>query len=168
MWICSGCLLEGSKDTANRCDKESQETEECKFRKITCESCDEQLVYVDNKKHQCTLRKEINEVKSRLDEMSDALKQVVLTQGEILEKLKAHDKSIKDIQNTPQYVTHLIENCLLFPCNKSFSFLHGKIIMLCGGMDSKRISLLTAYFSAILGALPLARLRVAAPRNTTF
>jgi hypothetical protein len=100
--------------------------------------------------------------------MSDALKQVVLTQGEILEKLKAHDKSIKDIQNTPQYVTHLIENCLFFPCNKSFSFLHGKIIMLCGGMDSKRISLLTAYFSAILGALPLARLRVSAPRNTTF
>jgi hypothetical protein len=93
------CSNEGCKETVNRRDKESHETEECKFRKITCESCDEELVYVDYEKHQCTLRKEMNEVKSRLDEVTDSLKQVVLTQGEMLEKLKAYDQSIKDLQN---------------------------------------------------------------------
>ncbi|CAB3977822.1 TNF receptor-associated factor family DDB_G0272829-like [Paramuricea clavata] len=93
------CSNEGCKETVNRRDKESHETEECKFRKITCESCDEELVYVDFEKHQCTLRKEMNEVKSRLDEMSDALNKVVLTQSEMLEKQKAHDQSIKDLQN---------------------------------------------------------------------
>ncbi len=67
------CSNEGCKETVNRRDKESHETEECKFRKITCESCEEELVYVDFEKHQCTLRKEINEVKSRLDEMNQVI-----------------------------------------------------------------------------------------------
>ena len=93
------CSNEGCKETVNRRDKESHETEECKFRKITCESCDEELVYVDFEKHQCTLRKEINEIKSRLDEVTESLKQILLTQGEVLEKQKAHDQSIKDLQN---------------------------------------------------------------------
>jgi hypothetical protein len=93
------CSNEGCKETVNRRDKESHETEECKFRKITCESCDEELVYVDYEKHQCTLRKEMNEVKSRLDEVTDSLNKLVLTQGEMLGKLKAYDQSIKDLQN---------------------------------------------------------------------
>ncbi len=93
------CSNEGCKETVNRRDKESHETEECKFRKITCESCDEELVYVDFEKHQCTLRKEINEIKSRLDEVTESLKQVVLTQGEMLGRLQAYDQSIKDLQN---------------------------------------------------------------------
>jgi hypothetical protein len=93
------CSNEGCKETVNRRDKESHETKECKFRKITCESCDEELVYVDYEKHQCTLRKEMNEVKSRLDDVTKSLKQVVLTQGEVLEKLAAYDQSIKDLQD---------------------------------------------------------------------
>ena len=93
------CSNEGCKETVNRRDKESHETEECKFRKITCESCDEELVYVDYERHQCTLRKEMNEMKSRLDEVTDAFKHMAATQTEILEKLTAHDRSIKDLQD---------------------------------------------------------------------
>ena len=93
------CSNEGCKETVNRRDKESHETEECKFRKITCESCDEELMCVDFEKHQCTLRKEINEVKSRLDEMNEAFKHMAATQGEFLAKFKAYDKSIKDLQD---------------------------------------------------------------------
>ena len=93
------CSNEGCKDTVNRRDKESHETKECKFRKISCESCDEELVYVDYERHQCTLRKEIDEVKTRLDEMMESLRQVVLDQGKVMEQLKAHDQSIKDFQD---------------------------------------------------------------------
>ena len=93
------CSNESCKETVNRRDQESHKTEECKFRKITCESCDEELVYVDYERHQCTLRKEINEVKSRLDDVTESLKQIVLNQGEVMEKLKAHDQSIKDLQD---------------------------------------------------------------------
>ena len=93
------CSNEGCKETVNRRDKQSHETEECKFRKITCESCDEELVYVDYERHQCTLRREINEIKSHLDEMSDVLNKVVLTQSEMLEKLAAYDQSIKNLQD---------------------------------------------------------------------
>ena len=76
------CSNEGCKETVNRCDQESHETEECKFRKITCESCKEELVYIDYyKKHPCSLklRKEIDEIKSRLDEITEILKQSVST-----------------------------------------------------------------------------------------
>ena len=93
------CSNEGCKETVNRRDQESHETEECKFRKITCESCLEEMVYVDYDRHQCTLRKEINEVKSemnevksRLDEVAESLKQIVFAQGKMQEQLK-------DIQN---------------------------------------------------------------------
>ena len=101
------CSNEGCKETVNRRDQESHETKECKFRKITCESCDEELVYVDYERHQCTLRNEINEVKSeinevksRLDEMMESLRQVVLDQGKVMEQIKAHDQSIKDLQDS--------------------------------------------------------------------
>ena len=50
-------------------------------------------------RHQSTLRKEMNEIKSRLDEVSELLKQVVLAQGEMQEQLKTHDHSIKDLQD---------------------------------------------------------------------
>ena len=100
------CSNEGCKETVNRRDQESHETKECQFRKITCESCDEELVYVDYERHQCTLRNEINEVKSeicevksRLDEVTESLKEIVLAQGEVREKLKAYDRSIKDLQD---------------------------------------------------------------------
>ncbi|CAB3977826.1 E3 ubiquitin- ligase PDZRN3 [Paramuricea clavata] len=172
------CSNEGCKETVNRRDKESHETEECKFRKITCEFCDEELVYVDYyKKHQCslTLRKEMKEVKSRLDEVTESLKQVVLIQDEMLEKQKTHDQSIKDLQNPLRHFSSatiqrdsavnikgqififsskslevfnwstkawtLIENCLFFSHRKSFSFLYGKRIMVCGG-SSNRIEFL--------------------------
>ena len=93
------CSNEGCEATVNKRDKESHETEECKFRKITCDSCNEELAYVDFEKHQCTLRKEMNEVKSRLDEMNESLKQMAATQSEVLDKLKAYDQSIKDLQD---------------------------------------------------------------------
>ena len=56
------CSNEDCKETVNRRDQESHETDECKFRKMTCEFCDEELVYVDYERHQCTLRKEINDI----------------------------------------------------------------------------------------------------------
>ena len=169
------CSNESCKETVNRRDQESHETEECKFRKITCESCDEELVYVDYERHQCTLRKEMNEVKSRLDDVTESLKQIVLNQGEVMEKLKAHDQSIKDLQDPLNHSSSatikrrstvikgqififsgkslevfnwstkawtFIENCLFFNSDKSFSFLYGKKIMVCGGSYTTRIEFL--------------------------
>ena len=93
------CSNEGCKETVNRRDQESHETEECKFRKITCESCDEELVYVDYQRHQCTLRQEMNEMKVQLKEMNDAMQRMSLTLDRVEDKLKVHDRSIKDIQD---------------------------------------------------------------------
>ena len=62
--------------------------------------------YVDYERHQCTLRDEINdvkseisEVKSRLDEVTESLKEIALAQVEVTEKLKPYGQSIKDLQD---------------------------------------------------------------------
>ena len=92
------CSNEGCKETVNRREKESHETEECKFRKITCESCDDELVYVDYyKKHQCslTLRREMDKMKLRLDEMNDALKQIVSTGTKHNMKLATNSECVR-------------------------------------------------------------------------
>ena len=93
------CSNEGCKQTVNRRDKESHETKECKFRKITCEDCNEEMMHVDYEKHRCTLRKEMNEVKARLDEMNDAFSKMATIQADILEKLKVYGESIKNLQD---------------------------------------------------------------------
>ena len=89
--------------------------EECKFRKITCESCDEELVYVDYERHQCTLRKEINDITLRLDEVTKSLHKLTSTQAQVLERLEAYDQSIKDLQNPLRRVssTKLVRDATL-------------------------------------------------------
>ena len=101
------CSSEGCKKTVNRRDQESHATEECKFRKITCESCHEQLVYVDYQRNQRMLRKEVNDIKIHLKEVNDVLKIVVLAQDELLEKQKAHDQSMKDLQDPLRCVSSM-------------------------------------------------------------
>ena len=153
------CSNEGCKQTVNRRDKESHETKECKFRKITCEDCNEEMMYVDYEKHQCILRKEINEIKAKLDEMN----KIILAQGKILENHKAYDQRITDLENPLRFLNSttiqrghtvvigkifffsgksfevfdwstkkwtLVEDCLFF--GGQFSFLYGKRIMICG------------------------------------
>ena len=93
------CSNEGCKETVNRRDQESHETKECKFRNITCESCDEELVYVDYERHQCTLRKEMNDVKLQLTEIKDAIKNMSKTLARVEDKLMVHDRGIKDLQD---------------------------------------------------------------------
>ena len=75
------------------------------FRKITCESCGEGLVYLDYVRHQCTLKMGMNEIKLRLDEVSKSLKQVIRAQGEVAKKLKAHDRSIKDLKDPVRHTS---------------------------------------------------------------
>ena len=165
------CSNEGCEKTVNKRDQESHETEECKFRKITCESCDEELVYVDYyKKHQCSLklRKEIDEIKSRLDEITEVLKQNVSTATEHKPKptnRKERVGSKKNVANKQIFIfggSHnndetgksveifnwstktwtLIKNCLYSRRYFSYSFIYGKKIMICGGYKTESIEIL--------------------------
>ena len=133
------CSNEGCKETVNRRDKESHETKECKFRKITCEFCDEELVYVDYyKNHQCslTLRKEIDEIKLRLDEMNDALKQIVSIGTK--HKMKLATNSVRVRTNNKQ--TSRQEE---LPCKSSTAIrreknvVNGQIFIFGGGCNDE-------------------------------
>ena len=93
------CSNEGCEETVNRCDKDSHESEACMFRMTTCESCAEKMIYRDFEKHQCTLRKEINEMKLCLIEVNETLKQLTTTQNDMQAKLKEYDKAIKNLQD---------------------------------------------------------------------
>ena len=145
------CPNEGCEETVSRRDKEVHKTEECKFRKIICESCAEEIVYIDYfKKHQCnlTLRRE-------MDRINETLKQLVATVTEHTLMLAARDTS-KALLNQKIYILGgelfngkinksvevfdwstkkwtLIENCLFFNRYQSFSFIYENKIMVCGG-----------------------------------
>ena len=165
------CWNEGCKQTMNRRDQGSHETEECKFRKIICESCDEELAYVDYyKRHQCSLklRKEIDEIKSRLDEITEILKQNVATEIDYEPKLingrdcvradkkvanerififggkHDNDKTGKSIEifNWSTKTWTLIEKCLFSRRYMSYSIIYGKQIMVCGGYRTDTIEIL--------------------------
>jgi hypothetical protein len=83
------CSNEGCKETVNRRDKESHETEECKFRKITCESCDEEMSYGLYEKHLCTLKIEMDKMKTRLERVTRVLEQISGTQATLEAKLES-------------------------------------------------------------------------------
>ena len=93
------CSNEGCEETMNRRDQRSHEREACVFRMTTCESCAEEMMYRDFEKHQCTLRREINEMKVCLDEINAKLTQIMATQSETLAKVEEHDKAIKTLQD---------------------------------------------------------------------
>ena len=83
------CSNEGCKETVNRRDKESHETEKCKFRKITCESCDEEMCYGLYEKHLCTLKIEMDKMKTRLERVTRILEQISGNQANLQAKLEA-------------------------------------------------------------------------------
>ncbi len=89
------CSNEGCKETVNRRDKESHETEECKFRKITCESCDEEMKYGLYEKHLCTLKIEMDKMKSHLERVATVLKQISGTQANLQKKLEACEQLVE-------------------------------------------------------------------------
>ena len=163
------CSNEGCKETVNRRDQESHETEECKFRKITCESCGEGLVYLDYDRHQCKLRKEINDVKLQLKEIKDALNKV-LAQRKMQEQLESikdplrgqififggnSSEAFKSIEvfNWSTKTWTLIKNCLSFGRRWSYSFIYGKIIMVCGGEKTEKIEYLNPSESCYTAAV---------------
>ena len=85
------CSNEGCKQTVNRRVKESHETKECKFRKITCESCQEEMSYGLYQMHLCSLREEFDRMKSRLAEASKVLEEISDNQANLEEKLETYE-----------------------------------------------------------------------------
>ena len=158
------CSNEGCGETVNRQDQSSHENESCKFRKVKCEVCEEEMPYRDYEMHRCFMRKEMNEVKSYLTELKGCLK-------EFQEQLNINSQFIKDLQNPLKNVnpsslifiagghdtqTHqtfeifnwgtktwtLYKDALFFPHYYSFSFPYKKVIMVGGGERSNRIEYL--------------------------
>ena len=88
------CPNEGCNYTVNRRDQESHKTKQCKFRKITCESCHEEMVYSLYETHVCAVRKEMDKVKSRLSKVTEVLNEISKTQAKLQERLDVVEKSV--------------------------------------------------------------------------
>ena len=96
------CSIEGCGETVNKQDLASHEKESCKFRKIKCEDCDEEMTYRDHVKHSCVVRKEMDEMKMMLREIGSCLK-------EIQDEVKGHGEAIKNLQDP----LRLASSCLI-------------------------------------------------------
>ena len=166
------CSHEGCETIVNRRDKEGHESEVCMYRMTTCESCSKEMIYSEYEKHQCTLRKEMNEMKACLTDINAALMQIMAKQIETQAKLEEYDKAFKTIEDPLRYTSSaaiqrenivvvgqifvfgshdaatnksievfnwatktwsLVENCLNYGRQWSFSFFYGKKIMIGGG-----------------------------------
>ena len=152
------CSNEGCGETVNRQDQSSHENESCKFRKVKCEVCEEEMPYRDYEMHRCFMRKEMNEVKSCLTELKGCLK-------EIQEQTNINSQFVKDLQNPVRnvspssliFLAHgnsleifnwstktwtLHEDILFYPRQHSFCFPYKNSVMVCGGECSNRIEYL--------------------------
>ena len=119
------CTNTGCTEVMNRHEKERHERELCRFRKIVCDDCGEQVIWKSSRLHPCFMRKEIDDVVRRLDVFQNDMNQVKLTQEEMAYLAK-----------------EATERCDLFTGRRK--------IFVCGGYDGKtRLNSVESYSWAV-------------------
>ena len=159
------CSNEGCGETVNRQDQSSHENESCKFRKVKCELCEEEMPYRDHKMHRCFMRKEMDEVKSCLTQVRDDISEMRDCLKKFQEQMNINSQFIKDLKNPVRnvspssliFLAHgnsleifnwstktwtLHEDILFYPRQHSFCFPYKNSVMVCGGECSNRIEYL--------------------------
>ena len=83
------CTNTNCTEVMNRYETEQHERELCRFRKIACDECGEQVISKSGRLHSRFVRKEIDDLTKRLDvvqsdmrEVKQEVKQVKLTQDD--------------------------------------------------------------------------------------
>ena len=128
------CSNEGCKETVNRRDQESHETKECKFRKITCESCHEEMVCGIYETHVCAVRKEMDKINVRLNKVTATLKQISDTQTKLQKRLDGFDKPV----GAPEEPTAECVSNTMIPQNSTATPKPKGQILMIGDVDSYR------------------------------
>ena len=84
------CTNPDCAEVMSRYERERHERELCRFRKVVCDECGEQITWNSSRLHPCFMRKEMDDLMRRLDvvqndmrEVKHEMKQVKLTQGEM-------------------------------------------------------------------------------------
>ena len=97
------CENDGCSMIINKIDKEHHENNDCGFRKVKCEECGKEVLYKKFKAHGCTLKKEMDEVKTSLNEMKtevkDELKMVQRNQEEMMQEVRQMKAEMKEFMN---------------------------------------------------------------------
>ena len=110
------CTNTGCTEVMNRHEKERHERELCRFRKIVCDDCGEQLTWKSSRLHPCFMRKEIDDVVKRLDVVQNDV-------GEVKHAMKLTQEEMAYIAK------EAAERC---------DFFNGRqMIFVCGGNDGK-------------------------------
>ena len=101
------CENDGCSMIINKIDKEHHENNDCGFRKVKCEECGEEVLYKKFKTHGCTLKNEIDEVKTSLNEMKTEVKdqlgmmrgQMQRNQEEMIQEVRRMTAEMKRMVN---------------------------------------------------------------------
>ena len=100
----------------NQHEKERHEREICKFRKIVCDDCGEQVIWKSSRLHLCFMRKEMDDLARRLDVAQNDI-------GEVKHEVKL----------TKEEIAYLAREAT----ERSDLFTGRQKIFLCGGFDGK-------------------------------
>ena len=110
------CTNTGCTEVMNRHEKERHERELCRFRKIVCDDCGEQVIWKSSRLHPCFMRREMDDLARRLDVVQNDM-------GEVKHEMKL-------TQDEMAYLTR--------EATERFNLFTGRQkIFVCGGYDGK-------------------------------
>ena len=115
------CTNVGCAEVMNRNEKERHEREQCDFRKIVCDECEEQVIWKSSRVHPCFMRKE----------MDDLARTLNLVQNDVRE-VKEKVEGVKMTQEEMACITKEVTE-------KSEWFTGKRKIFVCGGYDGKTV-----------------------------
>jgi hypothetical protein len=83
------CPNERCETIVNMADLEQHTSEDCEFRQVFCEECDENMSFKKYGKHGCFISKDVHVIKVALFEMQDQVKEISDTQKEMFEAIQS-------------------------------------------------------------------------------
>ena len=111
----------GCAEVINRHEKERHERKHCRFRKIVCGECGEQVTWKSSRVHFCFMRKEMDDLVRRLNVAQNDMREVPNDVREVKDK-------VKQLKLTQEEMA-----CLTF--KRCHLFTGQQTIFVCGGRD---------------------------------
>ncbi|CAB4005560.1 E3 ubiquitin- ligase PDZRN3-like [Paramuricea clavata] len=122
------CTNAGCAEAMNRHEKERHEREQCDFRKIVCDECGEQVIWKSSRVHPCFMRKEMDDLVSRLNVVQNDVRGIQDDVREVKDDVRDVKDDVKLTQEEMASIAkEATERCDLFTRKQK--------IFVCGGYD---------------------------------
>ena len=135
------CTNPGCSQVINQHERERHENELCRFRMLVCEDCKQQVSWNSSRVHPCFMRKEMDDLVKDTREVKDEVKQMKLTQEEVIRNLMVQvarqNDVVDDLCRTVNNMKAEMEWNVKEASERCDLFTGRSKIFVCGGRDNK-------------------------------